>query len=75
MAIQITVWIDGLFSGFVTIGRYGKWLTDINLLVMIIQQMAALVRRALAVVCTVPLLLVVIYCNIGNDLKADAQGA
>jgi len=25
MAIGVTVWIDGLFSGFVTIGRYGKW--------------------------------------------------
>jgi len=21
----ITVWIQGLFSGFVTIGKYGKW--------------------------------------------------
>ena len=39
-------WIQGLFSGFV-IGRYGKWLTDI-----LIRQMAALVRRALAEVCT-----------------------
>jgi len=26
----VTVWIQGLFSGFVTIGRYGKWLTDIH---------------------------------------------
>jgi len=25
VAIRITVWIHGLFSGFVTIGRYGKW--------------------------------------------------
>ena len=25
VAIQITVWIQGLFSGFVTIGRYEKW--------------------------------------------------
>jgi len=24
-AIRITVWIQGLFSGFITIGRYGKW--------------------------------------------------
>jgi len=24
VAIRITVWIQGLFSGFVTIGRYGK---------------------------------------------------
>ena len=23
--MRITVWIHGLFSGFVTIGRYGKW--------------------------------------------------
>jgi len=34
VAIQITVWIQGLLSGFVTIGRYGKWLTDINLLLV-----------------------------------------
>jgi len=40
----ITIWIRGLFSGFVTIGRYGKWLTDINLLLKLICQMAALVR-------------------------------
>jgi len=32
VAIWITVWIQGLFSGFVTVGRYVKWLTDINLL-------------------------------------------
>jgi len=57
--IQITVWIQGLFSRFVTIGRYGKWLTGINLLLMLIRQMAALVRRALAEVCTVPVLLVI----------------
>jgi len=40
VAIWITVWIQGLFSGFVTIGRYGKWLlTDnINLLVILIRQ-------------------------------------
>jgi len=24
VAIRITVWIQALFSGFVTIGRYGK---------------------------------------------------
>jgi len=52
--------IQGLFSGFVTIGRYGKWLTHINLLFILIRQMAALVRRALAEVCTVRMLLVVI---------------
>jgi len=54
MAIWITVWIQGLFFGFVTIGRYGKWLPDINLLLTLIRQMAALVRRSLADVCTVP---------------------
>ena len=43
--------IQGLFSGFVTIGRYGKWLTD-----KLAAQMAVLVRRALADVCTVPVL-------------------
>jgi len=50
----MTVWIQGLFSGFVTIGRYGKWLTDINLLLILIRQMTALVRHALAEVCTFP---------------------
>jgi len=25
VAIPITVWMQGLFSGFATIGRYGKW--------------------------------------------------
>jgi len=49
----------GLFSGFVTPERYGKWLTDINLLLILIRQMAALVRRALAEVRTVLVLLVV----------------
>ena len=58
MAIRITIWIQGLFSGFVTIGSYGKWLTDINLLLILIRQMAALVRRALAEVCPVPVPLV-----------------
>jgi len=56
VAIRITVWIQGLFSGFVTIGRYEKWLTDKNLLLVLIRQMAALVRHALAEVCTVPVL-------------------
>jgi len=51
--IRITVWIQGLLSEFVTIGRYGKWLT-----LILIRQMAALVRRALAEVSTVPVLLV-----------------
>jgi len=50
--------IQGLFSVFVIIGRYGKWSTDINLLLILIRQMAALVRRTLAEVCTVPVLLV-----------------
>jgi len=37
VAIRFTVWIQGLFSGFVTIGRYGTWLlTDINLLLILI---------------------------------------
>jgi len=45
VAIRIIVWIQGLFSGFVAIGRYGKWLTDINLLLILIRQMAALVRH------------------------------
>ena len=39
VANRITVWIQGLFSGFVTVGRYGKWLTDINLLLILIRQM------------------------------------
>ena len=54
MAIQITVWIQELFSLFVTIGRYGKWLTGINLLLKLIRQMAALVRHALTVVDIAP---------------------
>ena len=55
---RITVWIQGLYSGFVTIGRHGKWLTDISLLLILIRQMAEPVRRALAEVCTVAVLLV-----------------
>jgi len=62
MAIRITVWIQGLFSGFVTVGRYGKWLTEIDLLLILIRQMATLARRALAEVCTLPVLLVHIEC-------------
>jgi len=42
----------------IRIGKYGKWLTDINLLLILIRQMAAFVRRSLAEVCTVPVLLV-----------------
>jgi len=48
------MWIHGLFSVFVTTGRYGKWLPDI-----LICHMAALVRRALEEVCIVSVLLVV----------------
>ena len=58
LAIQITIWIQRLFTGFVTIGRHGKWLTDINLPLILIRQMVALVRRALVDVFTVPVLLV-----------------
>jgi len=51
---RITVWIQVLFSGFVSIGRCGKWLlTDINLLLILIRQMTSLARRALAEVCSV----------------------
>ena len=57
VAIRITVWIQGLFTEFVTIGRYGRWLTNINLLLTLIRQMV-LVTRALAEVCTAPVLLV-----------------
>jgi len=53
--------IRGLFSGFVTIGRYEKWLANIRLLRTLIRQMAAVVRRALAEVCTVPVLFVFSY--------------
>ena len=55
----ITVWIQVLFSGFVTTAwEYEMWLTDINLLLILIRQMAAVVRRAFAEVCTVAVLLV-----------------
>jgi len=50
--------VQGLFSGFVTTRRYGKRLTDTNLLLILICQMVALVRCALVEVCTVPVLLV-----------------
>jgi len=52
-----------LFSGFVTIGRYRKWLMDINLLLILIRQMAALVRRGLAEVCDAPVLLVYLFAR------------
>jgi len=31
VAIRITVWKQGLFFGFVTVGRYGKWYQPIAL--------------------------------------------
>jgi len=37
MAIRLVVSIQGFFSGFVAIGRYGKWLTVINLLLILIR--------------------------------------
>jgi len=66
LAVRIAVWIQGLFSGFVTNGRYGKWLTDINLLLHPVIHTDSpgrcmrqrLLRRALAEVCSVPVLLV-----------------
>jgi len=72
VAIRITVGIQGLFSGFVTIGRYDKWLTDKSAAAsshssILIRQMAGqtdivtLVRRALAKVCTVTVLLVYLW--------------
>ena len=33
-------------------GNFRKWLTDINMMLILIRQMAALVIRALAEVCT-----------------------
>ena len=56
--------------GFVTIGRYGKWLTGINLLLMLIRQMAALLKRALADVCTVQVLPVVICILCGTRVHS-----
>jgi len=77
MAILITVGIQGLFSGFVTIGRYGKWYQPTALHDAAVQAISGIGivtmrsirhrtmrdnhdRRALAEVCTVPMLLV--YC-------------
>jgi len=57
-------WRSGLPSGYrdcFRIRHYWetrKWLTDIKLLLILIRQMAALVRRALAEECTVPVVLV-----------------
>jgi len=61
-----------MFSGFVTIGRYGKRLTDINLLVILIRPTAALERRALAEVRTVPVLLVLsmdLYASLTSEVS------
>jgi len=56
VAIQITVWIQGLFC---QIRHYWQILKMVNgHSFILICQMAALVRRALAEVCTVPVLLV-----------------
>jgi len=73
MAIRIAVWIQGLFSGFVTVGRYGKWYHN-RLCCATLQCRActgrhrhsnndvitspAHDRRALAEVCTVSVLLI-----------------
>jgi len=56
MANQLIVWIQGLLSRFVTTARYGKWLTDINLVLILVHQMAAPVKSALVEVGTVPVL-------------------
>jgi len=37
---MVAIWIQRLFSGFVTTGRYGKWLMDINLLRILITRYA-----------------------------------
>ena len=73
MAIRIIVSMQGLFSGFVTIGRHGKWLTDINLLLILIGRMAAQVRPALAEVCTVPVLLVrlSLHCTFTAESESE----
>jgi len=60
----------GLISAFVTIGRYGKWLTDDSFILF--RQMAALVRRAFAEACSVPVLLV-IYTT-GTSIYILKQG-
>jgi len=67
--IQITVWMQGLFSGFVTVsvGRYGKWYQPTTarrcsarhaLAGNAIATMTSLRDRPLMEVCTVPVLLV-----------------
>ena len=61
-----------MFSGFVTTGRYGKRLTDLNLLVILIRPTAALERRASAEVRTVPVLLVLsidLYASLTSEVS------
>jgi len=66
VTIRITVWIQGLFSGFVIIAIYGKWyqptaLRDAAVLGIsgiIVPTMTSLRHRPLAEVCTVPVCLV-----------------
>jgi len=71
VAIWITVWIEGLFTGFVTIGRYRKWLTGVNLLLILICQMAVLASCAFLEVCTVPVLLVSTAFAAGSEFTSD----
>jgi len=63
----------GIVFRILTIGRYGKWLTDINLLLILIHQMAALVRRALAEVCTVPVLFSLILSTTVSRLNSASK--
>jgi len=68
VTIQITIWIQGLFSRFVfvTTGKYGKWYQPTALCDAActsrhchsIATMMSLRHRPLAEVCTVPVLLV-----------------
>jgi len=85
VAIRITVWIQGLFFGFVTIGRYGKWYQPTALrdgAGIAVATMTSLrhrpttdsganiatpVRRALAEVCTAPMLLVLFAFGLGFE--------
>jgi len=58
MAIRITVWIQGLFSGFVMYREIRKVVNGHSFI--LIRQMAALVGHVLAEVCIVPVLRVFI---------------
>ena len=53
---------------------YWKWLTDINLLLILIRQMTELVRRNLAEVCTVPVLLVITHPKSWNSFYRPTEG-